>query len=101
MKSDEKNEPIIGIAWWRRDQWERLLEISEDAEGQYDNYDDWLADAQKNLAGGANGIPGQKVDLDVEELLAWCNEKGLRVNGQARAQYVVEVMRLRDSALRP
>ena len=99
--NSEKNEAVIGIAWWRREQWDRLLQISEDAEGQYDSYDDWLADAKKNLASGANGIGGEKVDIDVEELLAWCNEQGLAVNSQSRAQYVTHVLRLRDTSLRP
>ena len=97
MSGDEKTGIVIGIAWWRREQWDRLLEISEDAEGQYDSYDEWEADAEKNLAGGANGIAGEKVDIDVEELLAWCNENGLTVNGQSRAQYVTKVMRSRDT----
>src|SRR5215203_1667568 len=95
--NSEKNEIVIGIAWWRREQWERLLQISEDADSQYDSYDEWLADAEKNLAGGVNGISGEKVDIDVEELLAWCNEKGLAVNGQSRAQYVASVLRSRDT----
>jgi hypothetical protein len=43
------------------------------------------------------GIPSdltvEKVDVDIEELLAWCNARDLPVDGKARSRYVSEKLR--------
>jgi hypothetical protein len=35
----------------------------------------------------------KKVDLDVEEVLAWCNARGVAMNAETRSRYVSERLR--------
>ncbi|MBI5711190.1 MAG: hypothetical protein HZC42_12960 [Candidatus Eisenbacteria bacterium] len=85
---------VTGLAWYRREQWARLREISEDVGELEDTYDEWLASATRVLRElRRSGAGVRKVDVDVEDLLGWCNERGRPVNGASRANYVAEKMR--------
>jgi hypothetical protein len=94
--SNNKNESrmITGVAWYRPEQWERLREVSEDVENLEETYQAWLQTAERMIR---DGVPAnilvERVDIDVEEALAWCNAQGLAMNAAARSQYVSEQLR--------
>ncbi|HET7099985.1 MAG TPA: hypothetical protein VFJ52_02450 [Terriglobia bacterium] len=89
-KPDSKNT-VVGIAWYRRDQWPRLLEISADWSDIEDSYDHWLVHATEAFETMRNeGLKPVKVDIDTEELLAWCASRKIHLDGRARARYVTE-----------
>jgi hypothetical protein len=97
MKSKEKARDVAGVAWYRREQWQRLREISADGDDLEESYEAWLAEAERVFRYGDLSRKFQKVDVDVEQLLAWCNENGRPVDSKARAHYAAEVLRTRDS----
>ncbi|MGO9275615.1 MAG: hypothetical protein ACLQOO_36155 [Terriglobia bacterium] len=86
-----KQQGIVGVGWYRPEQWQRLLEISSDRDQLEDTHEEWLENATrvfnrlKRLGG-----PVVKMDIDVEDMLAWCAKNGLAVNGESRAKYIVE-----------
>jgi hypothetical protein len=87
----------LGIAWFRPEQWSRLLEISEDCEALEETFAEWESLAEEKLLDlRAQGINAERVTIDVEELLVWCKSRGLSVNATARSQYVAELLRKRD-----
>ena len=87
----------LGIAWFRLEQWSRLLEISEDREDLEETFAEWESLAEEKLRDlRAQGLDAEKVTIDLEELLAWCKSRGLSVDGRARSQYVAELLRKRD-----
>jgi hypothetical protein len=43
-----------------------------------------------------SGLPVTKVTVDTEELLYWCDERGLKVNGDSRSQYASWLLREED-----
>lgn len=90
--TDPKEEGVVvGVAWYRREQWPRLLEISEDREKLEESYDEWLESAVKGLGTFASqGLKAIRVDVDTEELLAWCARRNLPVDGKARAEFTTE-----------
>ena len=92
--SPNKRQIVTGVAWYRREQWERLREVSEDVDNLDETYDAWLETAERMIR---DGIPAdvhvEKVDIDVEEVLAWCNVKGLPMNASSRSQFVSERIR--------
>jgi hypothetical protein len=94
MKAPNESKLVTGIAWYRPEQWERLREVSEDVENLADTYEEWLQTAERMIR---DGIPAdvsvERVDLDVEEVLAWCHERGLAMNAEARSRYVSERLR--------
>src|SRR5438445_2593611 len=95
MKKTTNTPKIItGIAWYRPEQWERLREVSEDAENLDATYEEWLQTAERVIRDGIpDDVSIEKVDLDVEEVLSWCNARGLAMNAEARSRYVSERIR--------
>jgi hypothetical protein len=82
---------IVGIGWYRPDQWQRVREISADGDDLHDNYLEWLQSAEERLEElRSSGFQVEKVDVHSEALILWCNERGLEINGEARSRYVAE-----------
>ena len=96
QKTKDPGATVMGVAWYKRDQWDRLLEISSDRAELEDTYDEWKAMAEENLGNLAqHGYKLCKVEIDVEELLIWCNSQNRAVDGGARTEFTV--MKLRES----
>src|SRR5205823_11750763 len=91
----ESNQKIVvGFAWYRREQWERVRDIASDAGEFEDTYEEWLRVAEQKLSElAAAGLDVKKVDVDSEQLILWCNEQGLDMNAQARSRYAAEKLR--------
>ena len=91
----ESNQKIVvGFAWYRREQWERVRDIASDAGEFEDTYEEWLRVAEQKLTElAAAGLDVKKVDVDSEQLILWCNEQGLDMNAQARSRYAAEKLR--------
>jgi hypothetical protein len=93
-KTPNQSRIITGVAWYRPEQWQRLRDVSEDAENLEETYDAWLQTAERMIR---DGIPAdvvvEKIDVDVEEVLAWCNVMGLPMNTASRARFVSERVR--------
>ena len=78
-----------GVAWYRREQWDRLLEISTDSDQLESTYFEWVKQAKEGLKDLKRaGIAVEKIDVDVEDLLKWCQSNNHPVNSEVRSQYV-------------
>ena len=96
MKTPNQSQIVTGVAWYRREQWERLREVSEDVDNLEETYDAWLQTAERMIRDGIpNDVIVEKIDLDVEEVRAWCNVQGLPMNAASRARFVAERVRQR------
>ena len=85
---------VSGVAWYRAEQWSRLLEVSVDHSELEGTYDEWQAMATKGLADLARaGVWARKVDVDVDELVEWCRSEGRPVDGAARAAFAALKLR--------
>jgi hypothetical protein len=81
----------MGLAWYRPWQWERLRELAADGETIEKTYAEWLDAVQKRMPDLHRvGIFPVKVDVDVDELAAWCEQAGVPLDGGARARFVAE-----------
>jgi hypothetical protein len=84
---------VAGVAWYRPEQWSRLVEICSDAEALDDSYEDWLRNATARFEQlTAAGWTLKRVDVEVEQLLAWCVVRGRPVDGQARSAYAAYLL---------
>jgi len=91
-----ENETNIGICWFQPEQWGRLIEISEDREKLGDNYEEWRKNASRAIANiESQHQKVQKLKVNLEELLAWCNENNLPVIGSSRADYAAYLLTTR------
>jgi hypothetical protein len=91
-----KHQPAlaVGVAWYRYGQWERLREVSEDRADLEDTWAEWIGDAEELLRGlGAKGIRAEKVDVDVEELVRWCQADQKPINAASRSAFAAEMLR--------
>ena len=86
----------IGLARYRREQWQQLRSLAADRNKLEETYDQWLTFATKRLDKlHCQGIRAEKVDLDVQELSAWCARHGCPLDADARAAYVSEKLKQR------
>ncbi|MBN2011687.1 hypothetical protein JW960_20325 [candidate division KSB1 bacterium] len=79
---------VVGIAWFRANQWERLREISVDKDDLETTFEQWHKMARKTLSKfRLQGMHVHKVDVDVEELETWCQLEKRPVDAAARSEF--------------
>jgi hypothetical protein len=84
-----KKDSTIGVAWYKPEQWELLKKLSQDGDELENTFTEWIEFVQKKVRELRKmGIKVEKVKVDVKELLAWCNERSLPINGESRAAFV-------------
>ena len=78
---------IGGIAWYKEEQWNYLVSVCKD--NLSSSYAEWLKGAEKVLKKRIiDGVRFIKVEIDVDELIAFCASQGLDINGKARTSLV-------------
>jgi len=88
---------VTGIAWYRREQWTRLRALASDPDKLEESYEDWLGGAQKTLVQlTLSGVRTQRVDVDVDALVQWCQVEGRPLDSAARAAYAAFELRRTD-----
>ena len=101
MKRKKKSlqQPIAyGVAWFNEEDWARLLEISNDRDTLENSHSEWLRYAEETVRKlDKQGLEIQKVTVVPDELLSWCNERSIPVDGEARTGYVCYRMQQEDS----
>ena len=81
----------IGISVYRKKDYARILELSEDSENMDATWEDWEANKKQTKAKFESlGVRVVDVPVKPNELAKFCQEKGLKINGTARAQFVSE-----------
>jgi len=82
-------KPVTGILWWKPKQWEKAKEISSDGHVFDDTYQDWKEGAEKALKNFQDlGVTVYKIEIDLDELIKWCNRKQLPLDSSARSRFV-------------
>jgi hypothetical protein len=87
-----RNVPsAIGMSWYCRESYSRILEVMEDADRLPHTYDQWLksAEAGESKLQRAGHIVVRAV-IDPDEFVAWCLARSLKVDAQARMQWAGE-----------
>ena len=90
-KSDDTVDMVLGIAWYTREQYERLLKLANDRDNLEDTYEEWQATAEKMMVQLSKpGVLPRKIHIDVEELAAWCKSHNRPVDGASRTVFVAD-----------
>lgn len=90
---------IAGISWYERENYAACREVMVDKDILPPNYDIWRkrAEAQEEKAKVA-GFRVVRVLLDADTFVAWCNARGMDVDGKARQRFASEAaMRQADN----
>jgi predicted polyphosphate/ATP-dependent NAD kinase len=70
-----------------------LRALASDPEVLEKTYAEWLIFATKKIEElRKRGLLVRKIDVDVQELAAWCQSRDRVLNGEARAKFVTEKM---------
>jgi hypothetical protein len=86
MNSPKYSE--VAIAWYRKDQWELLLAVSNDRQSLERTYEEWVVFASKHVRDlESKGFHVHKIEVEVRALTQWCESQGRAVDGEARAEY--------------
>jgi trans-aconitate methyltransferase len=83
---------MVGIGFYRREQWPLLIEAADDSHILEKTYDEWLDVVDTSIdAIKAHGLEPKLVDVDVDELISFCQQEGLRNNAGARSKYIAKI----------
>ena len=90
-KCNETVDKVLGVAWYTREQYERLLELANDRDNLEDTFEEWQATAEKMMVQLSRpGVLPRKVHIDVDELVSWCKSNNRPVDGAARTVFVAD-----------
>jgi hypothetical protein len=84
-------EVVAGLAWYKREDYPKLLAIFDDADSLPDTYEEWLEEAgeiERKLI-----IQGHRVvraAIDPATFPGWCEAKGLKLDATARTRFAME-----------
>lgn len=83
---------IQAMVWYKEEHWDILKEMFTDGHMLPPSYQEWLKRAEAMQADAqAAGDAVIKVYIDPETFPAWCKEKGVEMNSEARSQLAIEV----------
>ena len=85
-----------GIAWYRREDYARILTIMEDAQVLPASWEEWFKIA-KNTRDHVRrqGMIVEQVTIDPDTFPAWCRARGLNVDAKARTTFANEYVGLK------
>jgi len=79
----------IKIAYYRKKDWNRLINMIDDKESMHDNWHDWHKAFEKGKRDLMNqGFEVQDVIINLDELSEYCKLQGIKNDGKARSQFV-------------
>ena len=82
-------ETIYGIGVYRKEDYPEILRLSEDRDKLDQTWEDWKKNKDKAVANFRKlGITMVDILGPPLELVKYCREKGLAINGKSRAAFV-------------
>ncbi len=91
MSKRRKRNTITGVAWFSREQWALLKKVATDKIGLHDTYDEWIVEVNSVIVQlEQTGAECKKVPINIVELVDWCNEQKIPIDGQARSQFAAK-----------
>lgn len=89
---------VVGLTWFRRDDWLKVKLTFEDADQLHNTYDEWLASVERlERTMKIKGVAIEWVTIDPDTFPDWCRARNLRLNGEARSQFAGDVARQRHA----
>ena len=95
-KAPDLRGVITGVAWYSPEQWEQMKAVVPDPENLEPSYEEWVSMASAALVQLKEaGIVWEKVLIEAEEFVAWCEEGQRALGSSARSQFAAEKIRQR------
>lgn len=99
MTDFRKNSPgVVGLAWFRREDYPRLLTIFEDAHEMHDTWEEWEKAAKMvEERFKAEGYVVERVYIDPDTFPDWCRKAGVGIVASARSRFTGETVAKRHA----
>lgn len=95
MSSRNKSQVIVGIGYYKREEWERFLASAEDRDELEDTYDEWLVNFDKAARNAkTTGVTLKKVIINLDDLMDYCINKKRKNNSETRSHFIADLTRL-------
>lgn len=89
-------KPVIGIAWYQPWEWGKIRQMVADPDVFEKSHAKWLRGVKKLCRElEADGVYVHRVIIHADELFAWCQEKNIPIDSEARSQFAADKTRLR------
>jgi len=88
MEKDNTNLAGVGLAYYKKKDWNRFIETIDDRESMHDSWKEWhksYIKTKKTLI--SQGFIVNDVVVDIDELQAYCKMRGIKNDGEARSQF--------------
>jgi hypothetical protein len=87
-----QNVPMaMGMTWYYRQDYRRILEVMEDADKLPATYDNWLKNAEAaEREMKKRGHTVIRAMINPDEFVTWCRGRGLKTDAEARKQWANE-----------
>jgi hypothetical protein len=98
-RTREASGMAVGVGWYSREKWEQLRVVAADPEQLGPSYEEWLEMAEGSLADLAgSGLRPEKVELDIDKLVAWCKAQNRPIDAAARADFTSRYLRMKHES---
>jgi len=84
------SDKVIGIAWYKKEQWFILRQVIENPNDIENTYEEWLNNAinlRKTLID--SGLTVEEVEIDIQDVKSWCKKDNKTINSKNITEYVV------------
>lgn len=79
----------IKLAYYRKEDWKRFIKISDDRDSMHSSWKEWhkaFIKLKKDFI--LQGFQVKVVEIDLDELIIYCQIKGVKNDGRTRSQFV-------------
>lgn len=84
--------PEIKLAYYRKEDWEKLMNSIVDRESMHDTWEEWNRDYNKVKARvKREGFVVHEMTIDIDDLNRYCMDRKLPNNGKTRSRYVQQL----------
>lgn len=88
-----RNETILGIATYQYNDWKEFLKISDDRDELESTWNEWnnnIHEYEELLRIKKKRF--KEILINLGELKEFCNDRGLKINGESRSLFVTKKM---------
>ena len=82
----------VNLAYYRKKDWRKFLDMIDDRDSMHDSWEEWHNSYLKiKLELSTQGMIVNEIVVDLNELRKYCLNRGLKINGKTRSQFVSNI----------
>jgi hypothetical protein len=91
--SDSRDHGVIGVTWFRKEDYPMLLGLFEDAQKLPATWEEWETEARKvEERLKLEGFKVERAYLDPNAFSDWCRKEEVGMTGKARSRFTAETV---------